>query len=42
MASVVAIIKPLLSNSANVIEIVISIILLIVGGVIAYKLGDRA
>ena len=42
MASVVAIIKPLISNSANVIEIVISIILLIVGGVIAYKLGDRA
>lgn len=42
LASIVSIIKPLLSSSANVLEIIISIILVIVGGLIAYKLGDRA
>lgn len=41
IASIISIIKPLLSISTNIIEIIISIILVIVGGLIAYKLGDK-
>ena len=41
IASIISIITPLLSSSANIFEIIISIILLVVGGVIAYKLGDK-
>lgn len=41
IASIVAIIKPLIGITPTIIEIVISIILVIGGGVIAYKLGDK-
>ena len=41
LASLVAIIKPLVGISPTVLEIVIAILLLAVGGFIAYKLGDK-
>ncbi len=41
LASLVAIIKPLIGITPSVIEIVISIVLVIGGGLIAYKLGDK-
>ena len=41
IASIISIIKPLLSNGTSIIEVIISIILLIVGGIIAYKLGEE-
>lgn len=40
-ASIISIIKPLLSSNASLLEIIISIVLVIVGGAIAYKLGDK-
>ncbi len=41
LASIVAIIKPILGITPSIIEVVISIVLVIVGGFIAYKLGDK-
>ena len=41
LASLVAIIKPLIGLTPSVIEIVMAIVLVIVGGLIAYKLGDK-
>ena len=41
IASIISIIKPLLSSNTTVIEIIVSIVLLVVGGIIAYKLGDQ-
>jgi len=41
LASLVAIIKPLIGISPSILEIIISIVLVIVGGLIAYKLGDK-
>ena len=41
IASIIAIVKPVLSNSTNVLEIIISIVLLGIGSVLAYKLGDK-
>lgn len=41
LASLVAIIKPLIGISPTLLEVVISIILVIIGGIVAYKLGDK-
>lgn len=41
LASLVAIIKPLIGISSSITEIVIGVILVIIGGAIAYKLGDK-
>ena len=41
LASLVAIIKPLFGVTPSIIEIVIAVVLVIVGGLIAYKLGDK-
>lgn len=41
LASIVSIIKPLFGYGTSIIEVVISIVLFIVGGIIAYKLGDK-
>ena len=41
LASIVAIIKPILGITPSIIEVVVSIVLVIVGGFIAYKLGDK-
>jgi putative membrane protein len=41
IASIISIIMPLLNSSVSIIQVIISIILLIVGGIIAYKLGDK-
>ena len=41
LASLIAIMMPLLKISPGIIEIIISIILVIIGGIIAYKLGDK-
>ncbi len=41
IASIISIIKPLLSSSTNIFEIIISIVLVVVGASIAYKLGDK-
>ena len=41
LASLVAIIKPVLNINPSIIEMIISIILVILGGLIAYKLGDK-
>ena len=41
IASLVAIIKPIVGIEINIIQIVISIVLIIVGALIAYKLGDK-
>ena len=41
LASLVAIIKPVLNISPSIMEMVISVVLVILGGIIAYKLGDK-
>ena len=41
LASLVAIIKPMFDIAPSIIEVVISFILVIGGGIIAYKLGDK-
>ena len=41
IASIVAIIKPLIGINISITDVIISIILVILGGVIAYKLGDK-
>ena len=41
LASLVAIIKPMFGIAPSIIEVVISFILVIGGGIIAYKLGDK-
>jgi len=41
IASIISIIVPVVQNSVSIVEIIISIILLGVGGVIAYKLGEE-
>lgn len=41
IASIISIIKPLFSSNARVVELALSIILVIVGGVISYKLGEK-
>ena len=41
IASIAAIIMPLLSISPSIMEVIVAIILVIVGGIIAYKLGDK-
>ena len=41
LASLFAIVKPLFDISPTILEVVISIILVIGGGLIAYKLGDK-
>lgn len=41
MASLVAIIRPIINTTPNILELVISVILVMLGGVIAYKLGDK-
>lgn len=41
LASLVAIAKPLFGISPTILEVIISIILVIVGGLVAYKLGDK-
>ena len=41
LASLVAIIKPLVGISPSILEIVIGVILIALGGFIAYKLGDK-
>ena len=41
LASLVAIIKPMFGVTPSILEVIIAIILVIGGGVIAYKLGDK-
>lgn len=41
IASIISIIYNLVGNSASIIEIIISIVLVITGGIISYKLGDK-
>ncbi len=41
LASIVAIVKPIITLSPNVLEIIIAFMLLISGSIIAYKLGDK-
>ena len=41
MASLIAIIRPLLSTSPSFLELIVSIVLVLVGGIIAYKLGEK-
>lgn len=41
IASLVAIIKPMFNVTPTILEVIISIILIIGGGIIAYKLGDK-
>ena len=41
IASLVAIIKPILEVNPSIIEVIISVILVIIGGIIAYRLGDK-
>ena len=41
LASLVAIIKPIVGIHVSVLEVIISIILVVGGGIIAYKLGDK-
>ena len=41
IASIISIIVPLLSASTSALQLVLSIILVIIGGIIAYKLGDK-
>lgn len=41
IASLVAIIKPMFNVIPTILEVIISIILIIGGGIIAYKLGDK-
>lgn len=41
LASLVAIIKPIIGISPSIMEIIIGVILIALGGLIAYKLGDK-
>ena len=41
IASIAAIIMPLLSVSPSIIEVILAIVLLIIGGIVAYKLGSE-
>ena len=41
LASLVAIIKPMFGIAPSIIEVIISFILVVGGGIIAYKLGDK-
>ncbi len=41
LASLIAIIKPIFGVTPSILEVIIAIILVIGGGVIAYKLGDK-
>ena len=41
LASLIAIIKPIIGINISIVEIIIAIFLVIGGGVIAYKLGDK-
>ncbi len=41
LASIISIIIPILNVNPSILEIVISIVLVFVGGVVAYKLGER-
>ena len=41
IASLVAIIKPVLSVGPGLVEVIVSILLVIIGSLIAYKLGDQ-
>ena len=41
IASIISIIKPLLSSSTSIFQLIISIILVITGSLIAYKLGEK-
>ena len=41
IASLVAIIKPMFSISPTIIEVIISTVLVVIGGIVAYKLGDK-
>ena len=41
LASLIAIILPLLKVNPSLIEVLLSIVLVIIGGLIAYKLGDK-
>lgn len=41
LASLVAIIKPIFGVSPSILEVIISILLVIGGGIVAYKLGDK-
>lgn len=41
LASLVAIAKPLFGISPTILEVIISIVLVIAGGLVAYKLGDK-
>ena len=41
LASLVAIVKPIFVTAPTIIEIIVAIVLVIVGGIIAYKLGDK-
>lgn len=41
LASLVAIIKPILGINPSILELVISVLLVVGGGIVAYKLGDK-
>ena len=41
IASIISIIIPILNISPSIVEVIIGIFLVIIGGVIAYKLGDK-
>lgn len=41
MASIIAIIKPLLNVNPSILEVIIAIILVIIGGLAAYKIGSK-
>ena len=41
LASIVAIVRPMFGVSPSILEVIISFVLIIAGGLIAYKLGDK-
>ena len=41
LASLIAIIKPVLLVNPGIVEVILSVILVIIGGIVAYKLGDK-
>ena len=41
MASIIAIIVPLLNINPSVIELILALILFVLGGIVAYRLGDK-
>ena len=41
LASIVAIVKPIIGIEISILEVIIAIVLVIVGGLVAYKLGDK-